>query len=221
MEYYSRDLDHLGIVATMCDDIGIVKEIDKIVFNDVQAEMSLGEVAKLMIINGLGFASRPMYLEAQFFSSKPIARLLGREISSDIITDDRLGRALDRFYEFGCDHIFARVANKAAIKFGIDTRFKHLDTTSMSVHGEYSKDDNVGLVQYGHSKDNNPDLKQFMVSLMSSQDGDVPLLAQTIAGNISDKTHFREVLKGLKKEAEKVKDPCYYVADSALYTKKT
>lgn len=218
----SKELSHHGIVATVCDEIGLVKLIDTIIPPDPRAEITIGESVKLMIINGLGFTSRPLYLQAQFFDSKPIKRLLGREIASENISDDRLGRCLDRCYDAGCDRIFSEVASRAALHFEISKKFRHLDSTSISVTGEYSTDSDecLELVSHGHSKDHRPDLKQFMISLVCSQDGDIPLLAQTIPGNTSDQTHFKEVLTELKSqiiEGEK----CYYVADSAIYTSKT
>jgi transposase len=92
----------------------------------------------------------------------------------------------------------------------------------MEVSGEYMLDDQkVPLVTFGHSKDHRPDLKQFMMSLICSQDGDVPLLAQTIAGNTSDKTHFRETLLDLKSQIDQETGKHYFVADSALYTAET
>ena len=60
-----------------------------------------------------------------------------------------------------------------------------------------------------------------MMSLICSQDGDVPLLAQTIAGNTSDKTHFRETLLELKSQIDQETGKHYFIADSALYTADT
>jgi transposase len=154
-----------------------------------------------------------------YFQSRPVSRLLGRKLESEEISDDRLGRALDKCYEADCNEVFASVARKALTKFGVNQRFKHLDTTSMNVQGEY-EDEGIGLIKYGHSKDGRSDLKQFMISLMCSQDGDVPMLAQTIAGNTSDKTHFGEVLKEIKGQITDGEAGKYYVADSALYTQK-
>jgi len=78
----------------------------------------------------------------------------------------------------------------------------------------------VQLITFGYSKDRRPDLKQFMIYLMSSQDGDVPLLAKTVAGNTSDKELFRERLKALQGQIREG-EPVYFVADSALYTRET
>ncbi|MBS4165535.1 hypothetical protein NEOC65_002347, partial [Neochlamydia sp. AcF65] len=106
-EYSSKDLDHLGIVSAMCDEINLVSMIDQLIPPDPRAIITTGECIKLMVINGLGFTSRPLYLEAQFYASKPVERLLGRACRSENISDDRLGRALDCCYEYGCDAIFS------------------------------------------------------------------------------------------------------------------
>ena len=72
-EYSSKDLDHLGLVAGMCRDLGLARIIDRLALPDARTRITLGECVELMVINGLGFTSRPQYLEAQFFSSKPIS----------------------------------------------------------------------------------------------------------------------------------------------------
>jgi transposase len=217
--YRSKNLDHLGIVSQICDEIGIVEIIDKILPPDSSMKISHGECIKLMVINGLGFTSRPLYLEAQFFSSRPVNRFLMKDCEF-AINDDRLRRTLDRIFASGCDPLFASIATQAALRFGVSQKFRHLDSTSMQVHGEYDNREGIGLVTFGYSKDHRPDLKQFMIYLMSSQDGDVPLLAKTVAGNTSDKELFRERLKELQGQIQ-AGESVYFVADSALYTKKT
>ena len=220
-KYSSKDLDHLGIVSAMCDEINLVSIIDQLIPPDPRTTMTVGECVKLMVINGLGFTSRPLYLEAQFYASKPIERFLGRSIVSEEVSDDRLGRTLDACFDCGCTSIFSIIASKAALKFNVSKKFQHLDSTSMQVEGEYLTEDENPLITFGHSKDHRADLKQFMISLICSQDGDVPLLAQTIAGNTSDKTHFRETLCSLKSQIQDSHDRSYFVADSALYTANT
>ena len=81
-EYSSKDLDHLGIISAMCDEINLINTIDQLIPPDPRAIITTGESVKLMIINGLGFTSRPLYLEAQFYASKPIKRFLGRPCAS-------------------------------------------------------------------------------------------------------------------------------------------
>ena len=218
-KYHSRNLDHLGIVSQICDEIGIVETIDRILPPDSNMRISYGECIKLMVINGLGFTSRPLYLEAQFFSSRPVNRFLMKDCE-DAINDDRLRRTLDKVFAAGCDPLFASIASQAALRFGVSKKFRHLDSTSMQVHGEYDNREGIGLVTFGYSKDHRPDLKQFMIYLMSSQDGDVPLLAKTVAGNTSDKQLFRERLKELQGQI-RAGEHVYFIADSALYTRTT
>jgi transposase len=218
-EYSSKNLDHLGIVSQICDEIGLTELIDKLIPPDPQMKLSHGECIKLMAINGLGFTSRPLYLEAQFFSSRAVNRFLGKECE-DAINDDRLRRTLDAAFSFGCEPLFASIASQAALRFGVSKKFRHLDSTSMEVHGEYEDEEGFQLITFGYSKDHRPDLKQFMIYLMSSQDGDVPLLAKTVAGNTSDKKLFRERLKEIHQQIREGENT-YFVADSALYNRKT
>jgi len=82
-EYSSKDLDHLGLVAGMCRRLGLAQIIDSIIPSDPRAKITTGECVELMVINGLGFTSRPQYLEAQFFSSKPVSRLIGRILNAE------------------------------------------------------------------------------------------------------------------------------------------
>lgn len=145
-------------------------------------------------------------------------RFLEKDCESSI-NDDRLRRTLDALFDSGCDSIFASVASEAAFRFGVSQKFRHLDSTSMQVHGAY-EEEGFQLITFGYSKDHRPDLKQFMIYLMSSQDGDVPLLAKTVAGNSSDKTLFQERLKELQEQIREGED-AYFIADSALYTQKT
>lgn len=67
------------------------------------------------------------------------------------------------------------------------------------VHGEYEHEEgDIGDIDavpieitYVHSKDNRPDLKQFVTSLIMSIE--LPLFIQTLSGNASDNGHFRDI----------------------------
>lgn len=53
------NLDHLGLVAGMIDEIGIVAKINDLVGSQPGEKVSPGHVVKAMIINGLGLVSSP------------------------------------------------------------------------------------------------------------------------------------------------------------------
>ena len=48
-----RDIDHLGIVAGIVDEIRLVEEIDRLLGTHPQEQISSGQVLKAMILNGL------------------------------------------------------------------------------------------------------------------------------------------------------------------------
>jgi hypothetical protein len=57
------NLDHLGLVAGMIDEIGIVEKINDLVGSQPGEKVSPGHAVKAMIINGLGLVSSPLYIK--------------------------------------------------------------------------------------------------------------------------------------------------------------
>jgi hypothetical protein len=70
-ELVIEDLDHLGLVAGVVDQIGLVECIDAQLGKCEGERISAGQVMKAMILNGLGFVSDPLYLFGRFFEGKP------------------------------------------------------------------------------------------------------------------------------------------------------
>ena len=65
--YQSYNLDHLGLVAAMIDELGLVEIIDSVIVQDhEQRVVSVGQAVKAMILNGLGFSHRALYLTPHF-----------------------------------------------------------------------------------------------------------------------------------------------------------
>ena len=65
-----QDIDHLGIVAGIIDEIALVEQIDRLLGTHNQEHLSSGQLIKAMILNGLGFVSAPLYLFQEFFEGK-------------------------------------------------------------------------------------------------------------------------------------------------------
>jgi transposase len=213
-----QDIDHLGIVAGIVDEIGLVEEIDQNLGTHPQEHVSPGQVVKAMILNGLGFLSAPLYLFGEFFTGKATEHLLGAGIKPKHLNDDRLGRVLDKLFGAGLTELFVRVAGKAAQRFGVSTQCVHLDSTSFHLHGEYDTGEGGGpeeiRITHGYSRDHRPDLKQFVVDLMSTADGGVPLFLRIADGNEADQAVFAELLKDFRTQVDL---DALFVADSALY----
>ena len=215
-------LDHLGIIAGVIQDLGIIEMIDSRIVPDDREEISTGEAVAGMIVNSLGFSSRPISLTPQFFANKAMDLLFRKGISSDSFNRFKLGRSLDKVFSYGCDMLFSEIALAVCQQEGIDLRFNCLDTTSFSVTGEYipDSDEHAILVTHGYSKDHRPDLKQAVLELMVSQDGGVPFVSKSWDGNASDNKVFKERSAALLKEFSASPGPRYLVADSKLYTEK-
>ena len=62
-----ENIDHLGIIAGLIDEIRIVEIINEKLGIDTREKISSGQVVKGMILNGLGMVSRPLYLCAPIF----------------------------------------------------------------------------------------------------------------------------------------------------------
>lgn len=95
-EFESKNVVHLGIVAGIIDDIGIVEKIPDIYLIDSREKINTGEVVKAIILNGLGFVSKPLYLFSQLFEDQAIEHLLGAGIKAEELNDDKLGRVMDK-----------------------------------------------------------------------------------------------------------------------------
>jgi len=235
------NLDHLGLVAGMIDAIGIVEKINHLVGTQPGEKVSPGQAVKAMILNGLGLVSAPLYLFSKFFEGKATEHLIGEGIQPEHLNDDRLGRVLDKLYLSGLSQIFATIAIGAAQQFNVAVETAHLDATSFHVHGEYETNlpevyihkqatntDETSLagingiavpqpivITYGYSRDHRPDLKQFILDLICSEDGDVPLFLRIGDGNESDQAIFPQVFRDFKKHLDL---DALMVADSALYS---
>ncbi|WP_414517161.1 IS1634 family transposase [Nostoc sp. PCC 9305] len=115
----------------------------------------------------------------------------------------------------------------------------HLDSSSMHVHGQYNtnlpevifeeqqtvntqeseelvvKSPKEITITYGYSRDHRPDLKQFIIELICSGDGDIPIFLKLASGNQSDSSCFGQIAVEYQKQIEV---NSLIVADCALYT---
>ena len=96
-------LDHLGVVVSVIKDLGIIKMIDARLPPHDQEEITTGEAIAGMIVNGLGFANRPLSLTPQFFANKPLDLLFRPGVRADLFNRFTLGRSLDEVSSYGCD----------------------------------------------------------------------------------------------------------------------
>lgn len=221
-EVQTQSIDHHGLVAGVCKDLKIAELIDERLLVDPQRKVGPGNAVVAMILNGLGFTNRRLYLTSQFFANKPVERLLGAPISAEDLTDYTLGHTLDDVAKYGASKLFGEVAYTIALENDLLGKLNHIDTTSLSVHGAYNIEDEPHLIEitHGYSRDHRPDLKQAVLSLTINGPSHFPLWMEPLDGNSSDKESFHNTIKKVEdfKKQLDVDRNFKWVADSALYT---
>lgn len=221
-ELQTEVMDHHGIVAASCQELKIADRInDRIGSDDPRRVIQPGTATVAMIINGLGFTGRRLYLTPQFFQNKALDQFFQEEITADQLDDHALGKALDEISAYGSSKLFAEVAFDIAIEHGLIGKTAHLDTTSFSMAGEYDTEEAAAIsVAHGYSKDYRPDLKQVMLSLTMTSPANIPIWQEPLDGNSSDKANFHETIKAVRAFQSQLEgcDDFMWIADSALYT---
>jgi transposase len=221
-KYSTQRLDHLGIVAGICQQITLIEKIDSYV-GVTGRKVSVGEAVQARVLNALGFVGRALYLTPEFFDNKPVDLLIREGLTAEDFNDDSLGRALDMLYQAGITELFACVSSHALHVFGIEHDFVHLDNTSFSLEGDYarpSEDPKAVRITHGYSRDHRPDLKQVVVSLICSYQSSIPVWLQALDGNRADKESFPSIIQAYISQMAEDELP-YFIADSALYSEKS
>jgi transposase len=129
-------------------------------------------------------------------------------------------------YKYGLNNLFIEIVLSVINKFKIETKYSHLDATSFHLHGEYKNEYNQEkeleiikqkpiIITKGYSRDHRADLKQCVLDLITSSDGDIPLLMRAGDGNEADKAVFGKILVEFKKQ---INFDSIMVCDSALYS---
>jgi transposase len=185
-------------------------------------EVDAGTVVLALVLDTLSGRS-PLYRLEECFAQQDTALLLGKAVPPQALNDDTAGRVLDRLDDFGTMRLFTACAVRAALRFGLERRYVHFDTTSRSVWGDYEFAETQDLpfqVTYGYSKDKRPDLKQFVLSTLCV-DRAVPIWGKPEDGNASDKSLNTTVLSEIAHLLAQygVQPGAYiYIADAALVT---
>ncbi len=137
-EYINERLDHLGIVAGVCQEIGLAGWLDA----QEPGNRKPGECGN----SHSGDDSQ--WIRIQQSAVVFGAAVLCRASPSNTCWDrgspprgesvDCLGRTLDWLYAHDLTKLFAGIATHARQIFGIKAEQVHVDTTSFSVNGEYA-----------------------------------------------------------------------------------
>lgn len=215
----------------MIDELYLVDGINTFLQTDgIERDVSLGLLCKALILNGLGFTQRTLYMVPSFFEDKPIELLLGSGVRPSQLNDTTVGRCLDAIHAYGCTQLYANLVPQICKNLGLTPKFGHMDSTDFHVDGVYnspsgpSADVNgqhVVLLTNGYSRDHRPELNQVVLNLIVDNQAGIPLHMQGFDGNVNDKTAFHETVKAHVSQLQAVTEIEYLVMDSAGYTENT
>lgn len=210
---------HLPLAAAYCRHLQIAQTINTLTASEMQ--LSPGQAVTAMVLDVLSGRS-PLYHVKDFLAGQDVELLLDEDLDPERFNDYTLARSLDAIAVCGTGRIVTELGIKAVQQFQLDTSAVSFDTTSTSVWGEYERDEQEAgpNVTLGHSKDQQPQLKQFMTELLCVDRG-VPIFSRVVDGNASDKNLNNEMLQRIGKlmKAHGLGPGAFvYVADSAMVT---
>ena len=105
-----------------------------------------------------------------------LSQALGKPVRAEDFSDDRLAIMLSRLGD--------EQRQQMLRAYALPSDTARIDMTTVSVHHDPSSDD--GLMQYGHSKDHRPDLRQFKQVLGTLDPVGLPLATATVSGEQAD-----------------------------------
>jgi Domain of unknown function (DUF4277) len=165
----------------------------------------------------------PLSRLEEFFAQPDTELLLGQAIPPQACNEDAVSRVLDHLYDLGTMKLCTACAVRGAVRFGLECRNGHVETTSRSIWGDYHFAEEQAFplqVPYGDSQGQRPDLKPFVLSTLCV-DRAAPIWGKPEDGKASDKTLnttlWSEVAQLLARDGVQ---PGTYIdmADAALVT---
>ena len=224
----SKGLNHLGIVSGMIDQLGLVEGIDSRLKQEMRdRHVSIGVGVKAMLINGLGFSQRTLYLVSNYFDNLPVELLLGPGISSNHLNDSVLGRILDEIHEYGCTKLYSELTPQICKSLNLTPSELCMDSTDFHLDGKYNSEleveegSQVLHLTRGYSRDHRPDLNQVVLNLIVENQAGIVLHMEAHSGNKSDKAIFRETIRQHISQLQNAYEVADLLMDSAGYTAET
>lgn len=222
----SKVIDHLGLVSGIWDELQVSETIDRAIQqDDTCRNVSVGVLCKSLVLNGLGFTERTLYMVSNFFENKPTELLLGEGIESSHLNDTVLGRALDAVQQYGTTKLFSQISLKVFSILNLSPGKIHMDSTDFHVNGVYNSNNkpeegsSAIHITKGYSRDHRPDLNQVVLNMITENQAGIPLHMEVLNGNCSDKTAFKQTISNHIKELQNIAPSSFMIMDSAGYTK--
>lgn len=173
------------IIQMFIDRLKIREIIAAHIKQDQRIKLSCEKIITLMIHNILTEPSA-LYEVKEWLEPLDEKKLDLDRSECEMIYDDRIGKALEDFYNGNHQDVFFHLALRAIKIFHLECSQIHQDTTSVTVTGRYEGWNLPERLCHGHNKDHRPDLKQLVLGTSVTSDGAVPLIHKVYSGNQTD-----------------------------------
>ena len=231
----TESIDHYGLVMGMIEELGIMNVVDQELPTKSKSKIvTHGMAVAAMILNGLGYANKQLYLTPRFFEKKALKQLFkSNDIEAKHFNKETLGRTLDALFEYGVNELYEKISKKALDILGLIPTTIHLDSTSFHLDGNYanqtldtkeeSKQQRVPVtITQGYSRDHHPELNQVVLNLIVEHQAGIPLWMQPANGNQIDTQAFAIIVKEhIASLTSALHSQTKIIADAALFTSKT
>jgi transposase len=125
---------------------------------------------------------------------------LGKDVSGEDFTDDRLAVVLDKLSEDGNWSNFEAALNRRTLRvYNLERKCVRLDSTTANGYWEVTED---GLFQFGHSKDHRPDQPQVKVMLSTLDPLGMPVAVQVVSGEKADDPLYIPAIEQVRRGLE-------------------
>lgn len=213
-ELVVRTAGALPVVARLADRLGLVEAVDCFCPIRSVADYTHGQVVLALIANRLTHP-RPLSSFEEWGDDFAVQETLG--MASAKLNDDRLGRTLDALAD-RLPEVLNLIARRAIERFGIATAELHWDLTHLAFSGGYqTQEEGYPRVRRGRTPEQTI-VRQVRTGLLVSEDGAVPLIAESFDGNREDTTSVEPALARLDalRGALSPDQPPLIVGDSKL-----
>ena len=196
-ELHAERLGPLPLINAFLERLDLEARLERFVASAGRRVRLAFARSLMVLLRSLLVEREPLYAQAGAVSSfAPIAFGLG-PTELPYFSDDAVGAALDELYDANHEALITDVVVAMAREYGVRLDELHADTTSVSFTGQYPDQAGVSIrgqrppfITRGFNKDHRPDLKQLLIKLTTSSDGDVPVQFRVEDGNTSDtRTH--------------------------------
>ena len=222
-ELVSERLGPLPIVNHFLRRLGLDKLLDQFVPTQDRRRRLAYSKALGVLLRSVVVEREPIYRQQETVGTFSPEAFGLDEQETDLLSDDALGRALDKLFDADRGSLLTDVVVGVRRRFGVRCGELHNDSTTVRFTGQYHgvprrslRGKRVPWVTRGNSKDHRPDLKQLLFVLTTSRDGGVPVQFRCEDGNTNDSTTHIETWEALRVITGRAN--FLYVADSKLCT---